>query len=51
MSGQFLPWKNLWLKDGRTWAMRRGGQEVRSRTDYILGTDSCLFQNVVVWDM
>ena len=31
--------------------MRRGGREVRSRTDYILGTDSCLFQNVVVWDV
>ena len=51
MSGHFLPWHNTWLKDGCTWAMRRGGQEVRSRTDYILGTDSCLFQNVVVWDV
>ena len=42
MSGHFLPWKNMWLKDGRTWAMRRGGQEVRSQTDYILETYSSL---------
>ena len=26
------------------------GQEVRSWTDYILGTDLCLFRNVTVWD-
>ena len=25
-------------------------REVQSRTDYILGTDFCLFQNVVVWE-
>ena len=37
-----------WLKDGRTWEIHSGGQEVRSRTDYILGTDSRLFQNVAV---
>ena len=24
---------------------------MRSQTDYILGTDSCLFQNVTVWDV
>ena len=30
--------------------MHRSGREVRSWTDYILGTDSCLFQNVLVRD-
>ena len=30
--------------------MVREGREVRSRTDYILGTDRCLFGNVSVWD-
>ena len=30
--------------------MRRKGQEVRSRTDYILGTDRRLFRNVTVRD-
>ena len=49
-SGHFLPRHNTWLKDGHTWAMHLGGQEVRSRTNYILGTDSCLFQNITVRD-
>ena len=30
--------------------MIRAGREVRSRTDYILGVDHCLFWNVSVWD-
>ena len=30
--------------------MIREGREVRSGTDYILGTDLCLFWNVSVWD-
>ena len=30
--------------------MLRKGREVRSRTDYILGTDRRLFRNVTVWD-
>ena len=51
MSDHFLPRHKPWLKDGRTWAMHRGGREVLSQTDYIMGTDSCLFQNVAVWDM
>ena len=50
MIGHFLQRNKLWLKDGRIWAMHRGGREVRSRTDYILGIDSRLFQNVVVRD-
>ena len=47
-SGQFLPRKNPWLKDGVIWAMHWSGQEMCSRTDYILGTDSRLLQNVAV---
>ena len=43
MSINFPPWHNPWLKDGRTWAMHRGGQEVLSWTDCIMVTDSCLF--------
>ena len=45
MSGHFLPRHKPWLKDDRTWSMLQGGQELRSQTNYILGTDSCLFQN------
>ena len=48
MSNHFLPRHKTWLKDGRTWALHRGGWGVHSRTDYILGTDICLFQNVAV---
>ena len=48
-SGHFLPRHNTWLKDGHTWAMHESGREVRCRTKYILGIDSRLFQNVVVW--
>ena len=36
MSRHFLPRHKPWLKYVCTWAMHRGGQEVRSRTDYIL---------------
>ena len=50
MSRNFLPWHNLWLKDRRTWAMHQGGREVCSRTNYILGTESCLFHNIAVRD-
>ena len=28
-----LPRHKPWLKDGRTWAMYRGGREVRSQTN------------------
>ena len=40
MSAQFLPRRRSCFRDGRTWSMIRAGREVRSRTDYILGTDS-----------
>ena len=33
MSGHFLPRHKPWLKDGRTWAMHRGGREVLSQSD------------------
>ena len=50
MGFHFLPWSNLWLKDMCTWRMQRNRQEVRSWTDYILGTDHRLFQDVAAWD-
>ena len=50
MSDYFLPHQKPWLKDGCTWAMPQGCWEVRSWTDYILGTESCLFQNIAVRD-
>ena len=33
-----------------TCSMVRTGKEVRYQTDYILGTDRCLFRDVTVWD-
>ena len=50
MAWHFLPQEKRWCPDRRTWGMLRKGREVRSRTDYILGTDRCLFGNVSVWD-
>ena len=50
MAWHFLPQENRWCRDRRTWGMIRKGREVRSRTDYILGTDRRLFRNVAVWD-
>ena len=48
MAPHFLPRKRRWFRDRRTWRMLRKGREVRSRTDYILGTDRRLFGNVSV---
>ena len=48
MTAHFLPGKRRWGRERRTWAMVRGGKTVRSRTDYILGTDRSLFRNVAV---
>ena len=50
MSAHFLPQRSPWCRDGRTWSMIREGREVRSRTEYILGTDCRLFGNVSVRD-
>ena len=50
MAAHFLPRKRRWGRERRTWAMVRGGKAVRSRMDYILGTDRSLFRNVAVRD-
>ena len=50
MSGHFLPRHKQWFRDVRTWDMHRDSREVRYRTDYILGTDSRLLQNIAVRD-
>ena len=46
MSVHFLPRWRSWFRDGRSCSMIRAGREVRSRTYYIPGKDSCLFWNV-----
>ena len=48
MNGHFFPQYKSWMKDGRTCCMHRGGQEVHSRTNYILGIYCRLLWNVVV---
>ena len=50
MALHFLPRQRRWCRDRRTWGMLQKGREVRSQTDYILGTDRCLFGNVSVQD-
>ena len=50
MAQHFMPRRRRWSRDRRTWDMRRKGQVVRSQTDYILGTDRRLFNNVAVRD-
>ena len=50
MARHFLPRESRGCWDWRTWGMLRKGREVRSRTDYILGTDRRLFRNVSVRD-
>ena len=50
MAAHFLPRKRKWVRERRTWAMVRGGKAVRSRTDYILGTEHSLFRNVAIRD-
>ena len=50
MSAHFLPRRRKWGREMRTWSMVRERKVVRSRTDYILGTDSRLFWNVSVWE-
>ena len=50
MAQHFMPRQSGWCRDRRTWEMRRRGQVVRSRTDYITGTDRRLFLNVAVRD-
>ena len=40
--------RRAWCQDWRTCSMRRQGRVVRSRTDYILGSDCRIFQNLDV---
>ena len=48
MSENFLLHRRPWCRGARMWIMVRAGREVRSRTDYILWKDRCLFYNVSV---
>ena len=50
MSSHFLPKRLPWCRDGSTWVMVRLGREARSRTDYIMGIDCCIFRNVDIRD-
>ena len=50
MAPHFLPRQRRWCWDRRKWCILRQGREVRSRTDYILGTDRSLFGNVSIQD-
>ena len=50
MAAHFLPRQRKWGRERRIWSMVREGKVVRSRTDYILGTDCRLFWNESVWD-
>ena len=50
MTAHFLPRKQPWERERRTWSMVREGRVVRSRTKYLLGTDRSLFRNVSVRD-
>ena len=50
MTAHFLPRKRKWGREFRTWSMVREGKLVRSRTDYLLGTDRSLFRNVYIRD-
>ena len=48
MAPRFLLQRRRRCWDRRTWGVLWKGREVRSRTDYILGTDRLLFRNVSV---
>ena len=50
MTAHFLRRKRLWGRERQTCSMVREGRVIRSRTDYLLGTDRSLFRNVAVRD-
>ena len=50
MTAYFLLRKHRWGRERRTWRMVREGKVVRSRTDYLLGTDRSLFKNLSIRD-
>ena len=47
----FLPSRIAWNRYRRMWANVRQGREMRSWTDYILGSNCRIFQNVAVRDL
>ena len=49
MSADFLPFRKSWARDGSTWLMHLQGREGRPQTDYLLGMEFPLFQDVSVW--
>ena len=49
MISYFFPSLKPWSRDGHTWRMLIGGPEVRSSTDYLMGTDHCLFHHQNTW--
>ena len=50
ISAHFLPRQRAWNLYQRTWVVVKQGKEMRSRTDYILGYNCQIFQNVAVQD-
>ena len=48
--GHFLSHDKKWARDGRMWIMICMGREVRSQTDYLLGTDQHLFCSISFQD-
>ena len=50
MTAHFLPQRRRCGQESRTWSMVQEGKVVRSRTEYLLGTDRSLFRNVSVRD-
>ena len=48
LPGYFFLRRRAWCRDRRMWETRRQGMVVRSRTEYILGYDCRIFQNVAV---
>ena len=50
MSAHFLPQRKPWFRNGLMWSILRGDWEVCSQTNYFLGTDRHLLQNVAAQD-
>ena len=51
IGANFLPRRKSWLSYGRTWSMWRSDRVLRSRTNYLMGMDRRLYQNVLVRDV
>ena len=49
--GNFFSKRRGWCRDQKTWEAVRQVRIVRSWTDYILGSDNQIFQNVAVQDL